>query len=285
MKRIFTIIAVLAMTLLMMAQTNQLVWSNGRLIYGTSVETIDSLTYGEMKDIDTLHLLLPRTIIKIVHDTVYIHDTVYVECPENPGETHEYVDLGLSVKWATCNIGAETPEEYGDYFAWAEVETKEKYNWVTYKYCNGSETTLTKYCYDNAYGTVDDKLILDSEDDAAVVNLGGFWRIPTIDEWTELYEKCNWMWVVQNGINGYKITGPSGNSIFLPVAGFIFNKRSYYLGTDGFYWTNSLHINDESKSSDASGVSMGSDKINLSYHGLRCIGRSIRPICLGESNY
>ena len=195
------------------------------------------------------------------------------------------VDLGLSVFWGENNLGANTPEDYGDYFAWGETSVKGIYSWKTYKYCNGSETTLTKYCYDNAYGTVDDKLILGSEDDAAVVNLGGFWRIPTIDEWTELYEKCNWMWVVQNGINGYKITGPSGNSIFLPVAGFIFNKSSYYLGSDGFYWTNSLHINDESKSFDASGVSMSFDKINLSYHGLRCVGRSIRPICLGESNY
>ena len=108
------------------------------------------------------------------------------------------VDLGLSVFWGENNLGANTPEDYGDYFAWGETSVKGIYSWKTYKYCNGSETTLTKYCYDNAYGTVDDKLILGSEDDAAVVNLGGFWRIPTIDEWTELYEKCNWMWVVQS---------------------------------------------------------------------------------------
>lgn len=143
MRKIFTIIALVAISMFAMAQTNQLVWSNGRLIYGTSIETIDSLTYGEMEEVDTLHLLLPRTLVKVVHDTVYIHDTVYVEVPGNPTTPenpdyngHEYVDLGLpsGLKWATCNVGATTPEEYGDYFAWGEVEPKETYSWSTYKY-------------------------------------------------------------------------------------------------------------------------------------------------------
>ena len=130
MKRILTIIALVAISMFAMAQTNQLVWANGRLIYGTSIETIDSLTYGGMEEVDTLHLLLPRTLIKVVYDTVYVHDTIYINnCdPETPEVgTHEYVDLGLSVKWATCNVGATTPEDYGDYFAWGEVEPQEYY--------------------------------------------------------------------------------------------------------------------------------------------------------------
>ena len=153
MKRIFTIIALVAISMFAMAQTNQLVWANGRLIYGTSIETIDSLTYGEMEDIDTLHLFLPRTLIKVVHDTVYVHDTIYINnCdPEIPAETHEYVDLGLSVKWATCNLGATTPEDYGDYFAWGEVEPKTTYDWSIYKY-GADRAQLTKYCNNSEYG-------------------------------------------------------------------------------------------------------------------------------------
>lgn len=278
MKRIFTIIAVLAMTLLMMAQTNQLVWSNGRLIYGTSVETIDSLTYGEMKDIDTLHLLLPRTIIKIVHDTVYIHDTVYVECPENPGETHEYVDLGLSVKWATCNIGAETPEEYGDYFAWAEVETKEKYNWVTYKYCNGKTSTLTKYCTKSNCGNngfTDSKTILDSEDDVATAIWGGVWRMPTKAEQDELRNNCTWTWTAQNGVNGYEVKGPNGNSIFLPATGYMMVGTLLNAGSNGNYWSSSLY-SDNPDYAYSMYFASGSDEVKFLS---RYFGMSVRPVC------
>ena len=103
---------------------------------------------------------------------------------------HEYVNLGLSVKWATCNVGASSPEEYGDYFAWGEVEPKSIYDFSTYKYCNGSETTLTKYNYSSSYGTVDNKTTLELSDDAARANWGGSWRMPTDAELTELREQC-----------------------------------------------------------------------------------------------
>ena len=97
----------------------------------------------------------------------------------NQHNGHDYVDLGLSIKWATCNVGASSPEEYGDYFAWGETEPKSIYDWSTYKYCNGSETTLTKYNYSNIYGTVDNKTTLEMSDDAARANWGGGWRMPT----------------------------------------------------------------------------------------------------------
>ena len=283
MKRIFTIIALVAMGMFAMAQTNQLVWSNGRLIYGTSIESIDSLTYGEMEDIDTLHLLLPRTLIKVVHDTVYVHDTIYINnCdPEKPEVgTHEYVDLGLpsGLKWATCNVGATTPEDYGDYFAWGEVEPKTTYNWSTYKYCAGTYDSMTKYCSNSSLGKdgfTDNKTVLDSEDDAAAVNWGGAWRMPTTAEQQELIYNCTWDWTTQNGVNGYKVTGPNGNSIFLPAAGYVSEGR-LIAGSDGNYWSSSLYTGSPS---NAYGVGFGSDYVGW-YHGHnRCYGFTVRPVC------
>ena len=123
-------------------------------------------------------------------------------------EKHGYVDLGLSVKWATCNIGAINPEEYGDYFAWGEVEPKEVYDWSTYRYALDWNQVI-KYC-DNDFcgkdGFVDDKIELDSEDDAATMNWGGDWRMPTNVEMDELKTQCSWTWITLNEIDGYLVT-------------------------------------------------------------------------------
>ena len=286
MRKIFTIIALVAISMFAMAQTNQLVWSNGRLIYGTSIETIDSLTYGEMEEVDTLHLLLPRTLVKVVHDTVYIHDTVYVEVPGNPTTPenpdyngHEYVDLGLpsGLKWATCNVGATTPEEYGDYFAWGEVEPKETYSWSTYKY--GSKyNQLTKYCYNSDYGKdgfTDNKTVLDPEDDAAHVNWGGSWRMPTKAEQDELRNNCTWAWTTQNGVKGYKVVGPNGNSIFLPAAGYVYEGTLTNAGSYGYYWSSSLNTDHPVSAYDVDFNSDYVDWINLT----RYYGQSVRPVC------
>lgn len=155
---------------------------------------------------------------------------------------HEYVDLGLSVKWATCNVGATKPEEYGDYFAWGETEPKEMYDWSTYKWCNGSETTLTKYCTDGSYGTVDNKTQLELSDDAAHANWGDSWRMPTDSELTELREQCTWTWTTQNGVNGCKVTSKSnGNSIFLPAAGYYYDSLLGSVGIGGICWSSSLY--------------------------------------------
>lgn len=123
-----------------------------------------------------------------------------------------YVNLGLSVNWATCNVGAEKPEDYGDYFAWGETddEKKDEYWWTSYKYCNGSNKSLTKYCYDSRYGLngfVDNKTVLEPDDDVAHVIWGGKWRMPTVDEFNELIDSCTWTWTNRNGVNGYKVTG------------------------------------------------------------------------------
>ena len=554
MKKLFLMLVCVAMSVLAMGQDNQLVWANGRLLYGTPVMEMDSLTYDEMEDVDTLHLLLPRTLVKVVHDTVYIHDTVYVEtdcggdaddeddeddasasigvfsvgegktvsfspgnlqyhpvndewrfapsqldyigeanayisptyngwidlfgwgtgdnptnisddcmdyptfvdwgvnpieeyapntwrtlsveewqhieywrenadsligiaqvngvngmiilpdnweCPngikfksqglgigkqgdfaahqsftkeqwhqmeelgavfvpangwhtagvmrfvqegggfwlsynrignngcqivgnvdfysthivsmaaaaagwansvrlvkdiEGGGATpgtpttpeepknmengHEYVDLGLSVKWATCNVGANSPEEYGDYFAWGEVEPKEVYDWSTYKWCNGSYNSLTKYNTSSGYGSVvDNKTVLEAADDAATANWGGAWRMPTDAEMTEILEQCTWTWTTENGVGGYKVTsnkeGYTDKSIFLPAAGYRVDSSLDAAGS-GYYWLSSLGTVCPELAHDLYFTSSDVDSYN-DYN--RCYGRSIRPVC------
>ena len=157
---------------------------------------------------------------------------------------HAYVDLGLpsGIKWATCNVGANSPEEYGGYYAWGETEEKSNYEWSTYRWCNGSENTMTKYCTRSYDGTVDNKTVLDPEDDVAHVKWGGSWRMPTRAELDELRHECTWQWTTQNGVNGYRVTGPNGNSIFLPAAGF---RKGTVVSSVGFgnYWSSSLSDN------------------------------------------
>lgn len=154
---------------------------------------------------------------------------------------HEYVDLGLpsGTLWATCNIGASKPEEYGDYFAWGETKTKSEYTYETYKWCGGSKKNLTKYNTNSDYGTVDNKTELDVEDDAAYVNWGQKWRMPTWSEIWELHEKCTWEWTSKDGHNGFVVTGPNDNSIFLPAAGMR-GRSSYYVGARGYYLSSEL---------------------------------------------
>jgi hypothetical protein len=147
---------------------------------------------------------------KTTATTLYAQWTEYV-----PSESNEYVDLGLSVKWATCNVGADSPYEYGENYAWGEVETKDSYEWSNYKWCNGTSTSITKYCIASYYGKVDNKTTLELSDDAASVNLGGNWRIPTTAEVEELMSECEWIW--QNA--GYLVVSKvNGKSIFIPSA-------------------------------------------------------------------
>ena len=148
----------------------------------------------------------------------------------------EAVNLGLSVKWGSCNVGASSPEDYGDYYAWGETAAKSSYSWTNYSWCNGSSTTLTKYNCNSSYGTVDNKTVLEQNDDAAHVKLGDSWRMPTDAEWTELREKCTWIWTTKNGVNGRLVKGPNGNSIFLPAAGY-WGSAAGNAGTYGRYWS------------------------------------------------
>ena len=191
---------------------------------------------------------------------------------------YAYVDLGLSVKWATCNVGANNPEDYGDYFAWGETTTKDTYSWSTYKYCNGDYDLLTKYCNKSSYGNngfTDNKTQLELSDDAARANWGGSWRMPTDDELTELWEQCTWTWTTQKGVDGYRVTSKANcNSIFLPDAGWR-DDTSLYSARSGLYWSSSLNTVNPSS---AWRVGFYSDDVGMS-HYYRYYGLPVRPVC------
>ncbi len=190
---------------------------------------------------------------------------------------HEYVDLGLpsGLKWATCNVGATTPEEYGSYFAWGETEPKATYDLSNYKWCNGTADSMTKYCTDSEYGIVDNKTTLELSDDAARVNWGGSWRMPTKAEQDELMDtdNCTWEWTTQNEVNGYKVTSKkNGNSIFLPAAGLIVQNRLVYADTEGNLWSSS---NDGDYSAHNIGFYSGGIQW---YQQGRELGQSVRAV-------
>jgi hypothetical protein len=160
---------------------------------------------------------------------------------------HEYVDLGLpsGLLWATCNVGADTPEAYGDYFAWGETTTKDTYGWSNYQHCNGSDYALTKYCYNSSYGYngfTDNLTTLQPEDDAATANWGSGWRMPTKAEFAELLDHTTMTVTTQNGVNGWLFTAKngSGNSLFLPAAGCRWGDELGGAGGWGAYWSSSL---------------------------------------------
>ena len=186
---------------------------------------------------------------------------------------HEYVDLGLSVKWATCNVGATTPSGYGDYFAWGETTPKSDYSWSTYKYGSGFKA-LTKYCTNESYGAVDNKTVLELTDDVARANWGGLWRMPTKAEQDELRTECTWEWTTENGINGYKVTGKNGNSIFLPAAGYRDGTSTDDVGSDGSYWSSSLR---EDSSSSACELDFTSGNVDWDSSDRR-YGQSVRAV-------
>ena len=192
----------------------------------------------------------------------------------------DYVDLGLpsGTLWATCNVGANAPEEYGDYFAWGETESKEVYKWETYKWCNGSDHSLTKYCTNSDFGSVDNRMVLDLEDDAAYVNMGPSWRMPTNSQQTELIQKCTWQWTTMNGVNGRLVTGPNGNSIFLPAAGERFYNSLLDAGSMSEYWSCELGLG---SSICAYGIGFESDRL-FWISGARAFGRSVRAVRVSQ---
>ncbi len=202
-------------------------------------------------------------------------DEVSFTTKEEVIATPEYVDLGLSVNWATFNVGANKPEDYGDYFAWGETEPKSTYDWSNYKWCRGSETTLTKYCNHSGYGTVDNKTTLELSDDVAAVNWGGKWRMPTTDEMYELKDQCTWTWTTLNGVNGYEVTSNSnGNSIFLPAAGIRYNSGLYNEGSNGEYLLSSQF---PFTPGAGRSVSLGSGTVYIGGSD-RSHGLSVRPV-------
>ena len=169
-----------------------------------------------------------------------------------PADNHEWVDLGLpsGTLWATMNVGATIPEDYGDFFAWGETEPKSYYFDNNYKWYGGSWynhlTSILKYCTqsDHGYnGFVDNKTELDPEDDAAFVNWGPAWRTPTFEQIEELSDHCTTQWTQRNGTNGLLLTGPNGNTMFLPASGMYMEDELYDADYTGCYWSRSLNPN------------------------------------------
>jgi hypothetical protein len=194
---------------------------------------------------------------------------------------HDYVDLGLpsGTLWATCNVGANSPEVYGDYFAWGETEPKNDYSWSTYKYCQGTETTLTKYCTNSDYGTIDNKTELEPSDDAATANWGSGWQMPSAEQCYELFNSSytTTTWTTMNGVKGRMITSKSnGNSIFLPAAGYRSGTSLYDAGGYGYYWSRLL-IRIETYNGHGLHLYFSSDNIFTTSHN-RYYGESVRPV-------
>lgn len=182
--------------------------------------------------------------------------------------------------WAKSNLSTSglcaNPEDYGDYYAWGETAAKDIYDWSTYKWANGNG--LTKYNTGGHSGTVDNKTLLDSEDDVAHVSLGGNWRMPTYVEWTALRDQCTWTWTTQNGINGILVTASNGNSIFLPAAGYRNDPDGIHLEEAGFsgnYWSSSLNTYDLE---DAYFIYFDSNGIGMYTSNPRYLGFSVRAV-------
>lgn len=201
-----------------------------------------------------------------------------------------FVDLGLSVKWATCNVGASKPEEYGDYFAWGETEPKSTYEWKNYKHCYGVRMyknfcydgfKFIKYCFMTPYGHnkyCDDLDILEPCDDVATVNYGKNFRMPTEFEMMELANGCKHEMTDLNGVNGCLITGPNGNSIFLPAAGEYDKNELINASSSGCYWSSSF-VDPHHEPGYAMGLFWGQKNEIWRCGCYRNKGLSVRPVC------
>jgi len=199
---------------------------------------------------------------------IYVLEDKPITTSINMVSSFNYVDLGLpsGLKWAKCNLGASSPEEYGRYFAWGETTDKVDYSWDTYSYYNDS--IITKY------NGSDGLSILEATDDASTASLGDNWRIPTKTEFEELLNNCTATFTTSNGVNGYRFTGPNGNSIFLPMAGGRDGNGLLSGGESGFYWLSSLYSDDTDY---AWGFLIDSESVYAtSYY--RMYGQTIRPV-------
>ena len=201
----------------------------------------------------------------------------------NKINNHEYVDLGLSVKWATCNIGASKPEEYGNYYAWGEVRTKQNYSWETYndlvKTNINYDLTKDDYVLTKEYFHKYDRFsstTFGKEDDAATISWGQSWRTPSIEDVIELWNLPH-EWVTIKGVTGMKFTAPNGNSIFLPATGGIKLSSSFEKSETGYYWTRNLHDDDYDVSELAKVFGFDKEGGGL-VRAKRYYGFAIRPV-------
>lgn len=203
-------------------------------------------------------------------------DNGVTETPDTKIPGVKAVDLGLSVKWADANVGASISSDYGYYYAWGEIKVKQNYSWLDYKWAGGNSSSLSKYCMSATYGEVDNRYVLEAADDIASVAFGGKWRMPTIDEWKEIKEKCTWEKKIDDGVfRGYTISNQkTGASIFLPAAGGWEEDEPHRTGTTGFYWASDLY---ETKSCYANVFFFNNGGLATSY-GNRSFGLPVRAV-------
>ena len=242
-----------------------------------------------MSQVTNIEYMLESSLIGFSSVKVYQNDSGSPVPLQNQNTSEcGYVDMGLSVKWATCNLGASKPEEYGGYYAWGETEPKAYYSWNTYRYCNYDSVRydlfIFKYLLDTEFHLGDKRILLEPEDDAANILLGGAWRIPTRDEFQELQDACNCIWRWTDDYNGTgvsgcivtsKKTGYEGNSIFLPMAGMRFMNNWNDAGARGRYWSSSVGLKSDR---DACGMTIDSENCIISDID-RFFGYTIRPVC------
>jgi len=229
--------------------------------------------------------------------TVVMMSMAFIACSSDDDDSKpnpdavEYVNLGLPsrIKWAKCNLGANKPEEYGNYYAWGETKPKTTYNWSNYKWMQQGKSEwiyITKYTikdgktegiwYDSGgefFG--DGKTLIEPGDDAATAKLGSPWRMPTLTDMQELIDNCKWEWTEVNGVKGCKATGPNGNSIFLPAAGYYADSKLNDKGTRGAYWSSSHSGSITYNANDLDFFSNNPPSLN---HDSRMFGLSVRPV-------
>ena len=255
--------------------------ANRNVVWSSSNENVATVRGGRVDAYDYGTSVITCTAAD--GSGVYAKCVVYVI--QNEDELYVDLDLPSGTLWATCNVGASSPEDYGDYFAWGETEGynsgKTNFDWSTYKWCNGVEDSMTKYCHDSRYGYndfTDNKTELDPEDDAAYVNWGSGWRMPSYEQCEELINSnyTTTEWTTLNGVYGLKITSKTNdNSIFLPASGHRFRVLLNYAGSFGYYWSRTYNLNSDiawywGGGSTGMGVSCTMDN--------RCMGNSVRPV-------
>ena len=256
---------------------------NGKKLVGDKpVSQAFSITANSLSEETTYYY---RAYLVLNAEQYEYGDVKSFETKKGASGNYQYVDLGLSVKWATFNVGASKPEEYGDYFAWGETSPKIYYDWRTYKWCDGVREKLTKYIFEDGGVSqfVDNKTTLEPEDDAATVNWGGNWRMPTKTEIKELLntDNCTWEWKENynsTDANGYLVTSKkTGNSIFLPAAGYRYDSSLGAAGFNGYYWSSSIS---DHGSPYANNIFFIPSKVeNEWYYDDRCDGHSVRAVC------
>ena len=276
----------------LVSETEATVYNNVNVESNSTYDDVIATVYNEK----TYLIHIPNCIVEVYTSTTITITGTYkmwdgeisggntssYSDPTGYKDGYGYVDLGLpsGLLWAYSNVGASSPIEYGNYYAWGETETKETYDWETYQYCDGSELTQTKYCNDEGFGLngyTDTLTTLESGDDAASVNWGGNWRMPTLDEMQELVDNCDTTWTSQNGLKGLLFTSrTNGNSIFLPAAGYLYDNDDDGADFNGYYWTSSL---DTEYPSFAKFLDFSSGVCNIT-GTFRNNGFSVRPVCV-----